>query len=343
MFLRWCQTNGLDSATEITSESLFSFQEHLFLHRKMNGQPLSLSSQHSRLSLIGLWLRWMHRKGHIPDDPTKNLELPRTAYKLPTILTRRQMENVLDQPNVRKFVGIRDRAIMEVLYSTGVRRTELIELKIDDVDGERGVVTIREGKGRRDRTVPIGERALFWLRQYFSVRPGIVQEPDNGFIFLTSTGIPFTPNHLSWLVRKYIRLASIDRRSVPRISSHDGDAYARTRSRYPLYTGNAWSRSFGHDANLYPRFNPKTQASAHSNAPIGPHLRSGNRHGQYDHDYRCRDVQLKRWVRPYKLARLPILSLFRTIAPDTTIPRPEDSSMMTPRALTLAAPIFTPM
>jgi integrase/recombinase XerD len=131
------------------------------------------------------------------------------------------MEKVLEQPDTETFVGIRDRAILEVFYCTGIRRTELMRLKIDDLDRERGVLTIREGKGKRDRTVPIGERALFWLDQYLSrVRTEMATEPDQGLIFLTSTGVSFTPNHLSWLVRKYIRAANIEKNGACHIFRH---------------------------------------------------------------------------------------------------------------------------
>jgi len=187
----------------------------------MNGEPLSSSSQYSRLALIRLWLQWIHRKGHIRQDPTKALELPRTAYKLPTVLTKQQVERILAQPDIGKPIGIRDRAIMEVLYSTGIRRTELMRLNIVDLDQERGVIAIREGKGKRDRTVPIGERALFWLDQYFSrVRVTIESEPSVGPVFLTFTGASFTPNHLSWLVRKYICAANIAKSGACHVFRH---------------------------------------------------------------------------------------------------------------------------
>ena len=221
MFLRWCERNEIVCVDEVTSKALLCFQEHLFLHRKLDGQPLSISSQYSRLALLRLWFQWMHRQRHIPDDPARALELPRIAYKLPTVLTKQQMEKVLEQPNTARFVGIRDRAILEVLYSTGIRRTELIRLKIVDSDRERGVVTIREGKGKRDRTVPIGERAVAWLDQYLlRVRPIFAGEADSGFIFLTSTGAQFTPNHLSWLVRHYIRAANIAKDGACHVFRH---------------------------------------------------------------------------------------------------------------------------
>lgn len=209
MFVRWCHGNGID-CVGVKDAILLRFQEHLYLHRKTNGLPLSVSSQYSRLALIRLWFQWIHRKGFIRRDPTKSLELPRTAYKLPTVLTKQQVEKILAQPDTGQPVGLRDRTIMEVLYSTGIRRTELIRLNLVDIDRERGVVSIRQGKGKRDRTVPIGERALNWLDQYLlKIRVPIADESSADTVFLTSTGAPFTPNHLSLLVGKYIRSANI--------------------------------------------------------------------------------------------------------------------------------------
>jgi integrase/recombinase XerD len=221
MFIRWCKTNRIKCALDVKSETLLQFQQHLFFHRKMNGAPLAVSSQYSRLALIRLWFQWIHRKGHVRHDPTKALELPRTAYKLPTVLTKQQVEKLLAQPDVGKPTGLRDRAIMEVLYSTGIRRTELIRLGLADIDRERGVLTIREGKGKRDRTIPIGERALVWLDRYLlQVRAKIAGERRADVVFLTSTGALFTPNHLSLLVRNYIRAADIPKSGACHVFRH---------------------------------------------------------------------------------------------------------------------------
>jgi prepilin-type processing-associated H-X9-DG protein len=81
------------------------------------------------------------------------------------VLTATEAEAILAQPDIRKPQGLRDRAILETFYSTGIRRTELSGLKIHDVDTERGTITVRQGKGRRDRVVPVGERAGAWMRE----------------------------------------------------------------------------------------------------------------------------------------------------------------------------------
>jgi integrase/recombinase XerD len=221
MFLRWCEQSGIASAANVTSRVFERYQEHLFFHRKTDGQQLSISSQYSRLALIRLWFRWMQRQRHISHDPTTEVELPRLAFKLPTVLTKLQVEQVLAQPDIGRPIGIRDRSILEFFYSTGLRRTELLRLKLIDLDRDLGVVTIRQGKGKRDRTVPVGERALLWLDRYLAeARPAFAKEADIPVAFLTSNGVPFTPNHLSCLVRRYVRAAKIGKDGACHIFRH---------------------------------------------------------------------------------------------------------------------------
>jgi integrase/recombinase XerD len=111
--------------------------------------------------------------------------------------------------------------MMEMLYSSGLRRMELLHLKLYDVDQKHGLVTVREGKGKRDRVVPIGERALAWLDLYLNrLRSEIVKKPDDGIVFLTTNGAPFTPNHLSWLARQYVKSARIGKGGACHIFRH---------------------------------------------------------------------------------------------------------------------------
>lgn len=152
----------------------------------------------------------MVRRNHIPDNPASELELPRISYKLPNVLNKEEAELVLKQPNVHSLFGIRDRAMLEILYSTGMRRMELLQLSLYNIDKAHGLITIRQGKGKRDRVVPVGERALYWLDLYLTAsRPKMVTRPDVSIVFLTAAGDTFTPNHLSWLARRYVRGAGI--------------------------------------------------------------------------------------------------------------------------------------
>lgn len=106
--------------------------------------------------------------------------------------------------------GIRDRALLETLYSTGMRRAELAALTIADWNRERGSVSIRQGKGGRDRVVPIGARAALWLANYVeAVRPDLARDPDDGTLFLTDYGEPFLKNRMGDLVRRYLDWSGI--------------------------------------------------------------------------------------------------------------------------------------
>jgi len=126
-----------------------------------------------------------------------------------------EVETVLSGIDVSDPMGIRDRAILEVLYSTGMRRMEIINLRWDDIDVERGAIFIREGKGKVDRMVSIGERALAWLEKYLhQARPTFDVLGNDPTLFLTNFGEAFTPNRTTQLVRNHINPAEI-RKSGP--------------------------------------------------------------------------------------------------------------------------------
>ena len=221
MFLKWCRRSRISGPTQITRTSLESYQRYLFQCKKKDGQPLAVASQHSRLAPLKVWFRWLTQRKYIQRDPAAELELPRLGYKLPNVMNKDEAERVLTQPKIEVPLGIRDRAMLEILYSSGLRRMELLRLKLYDVDQKHGLITVREGKGKRDRVVPIGERALAWLHMYLNtLRPEIVRHPDNGVVFLTSNGAPFTPNHLSWLARQYVKSAGIGKGGACHIFRH---------------------------------------------------------------------------------------------------------------------------
>jgi len=128
---------------------------------------------------------------------------------------------VLACPDVRRRLGLRDRAILETFYSTGIRRLELIRLRLSDLESERGVVLIREGKGRRDRVVPIGARALKWIGKYLEVaRPRWATPTDSGCLFLTQRGNRIRENRLSEMIRGYIRAAGLGKEGSCHVFRH---------------------------------------------------------------------------------------------------------------------------
>lgn len=221
-FIQWCDDRGLGQPQEITKPIIERYQRYLFLYRKKDGEPLSTRSQHVRVVPIRAWFKWLARQNHILYNPASDIEMPRLERRLPKhILTVDESEAIINQPDTTKPTGIRDRAILETLYSTGIRRMELINLKLFDIDNDRGTVMVRQGKGRKDRMIPIGERALKWIEKYQSdVRPELSTPNDEGVLFLTHLSDAFTPNRLTQMVRDYIDAADIGKRGSCHLFRH---------------------------------------------------------------------------------------------------------------------------
>jgi integrase/recombinase XerD len=221
-FFEWCAARGLARPSELTRPMLERYQRHLFHYRKQNGRPLGFAVQRGRLYAVRGFFRYLVRHNLILSNPASELELPRVPQRLPRfVLSASEVERVLMQPDLSEPRGVRDRAIIETFYSTGMRRTELAHLEVFGVDVERRVVMIRQGKGQKDRVVPIGERALAWVQKYLAeVRPGWVVEPDGGVLFLTHTGEPLDAGYLTHLVRRYVEKAALGKRGSCHLLRH---------------------------------------------------------------------------------------------------------------------------
>jgi integrase/recombinase XerD len=222
-FIHWVAERGVTRPIEVSKPVLERYQRYLFFKRKRDGQPLSFRTQLGRLTALRAWFKWLCRSNHIPSNPAAELELPRPEFRLPKhVLTAREAELVLAVPAITDPLGLRDRAIMEVLYSTGIRRMELLHLTMFDVDHERGLVRVNQGKGRKDRLVPIGERAVAWLDRYQQeVRPMLVCGGKSGdWLFLTVAGDSPQPNWLSQMVAQYVDKAQLGKRGSCHLFRH---------------------------------------------------------------------------------------------------------------------------
>jgi len=220
-FLEWCNERGLQEPVEITRPVLERYQRYLFHYRKKNGEPLSFHSQHSRMAPVRVWFKWLVKQNYLLANPASEIELPRLGYRLPHVLSVAEAEQVISQPDIHAPLGLRDRAILETLYSTGMRRLELIQLRLYDLDLARGIVTIRQGKGKKDRVIPIGDRAVAWIEKYLAEsRPRLVVEPDASTLFLSADGEEISRDHLTFMARDYIAQAEIGKTGACHLFRH---------------------------------------------------------------------------------------------------------------------------
>ena len=170
---------------------------------------------------VRLWMQFLCRDGHRPDDPTLAVETGKLAQRLPTTLSLPEIERLLTAPPEGTAAGLRDRAMLETMYGSGLRVSELMALKCEDVDLRARLVR-PFGKGGKERQVPLGDGAHDTLTAYLaSARPLILaKKPPTPFLFVTRQGGPMTRRHFLMLVKAYAREAGIVRTISPHVLRH---------------------------------------------------------------------------------------------------------------------------
>jgi len=173
--------------------------------------PLCVTTQRGRLGAVQVFFAWLCREHRISADPAAALDLPRKPDRsLPRSLSLGEVDKTLNLPDVRDPLGVRDRAILELFYSTGIRRSELVGIEMDDLDFDRGVLTVRKGKGGKDRAVPLGEHALYWLGVYLRrTRPLLATARTDRALFLSGYGERLSAGHIGNWVRSVMDAAGI--------------------------------------------------------------------------------------------------------------------------------------
>jgi integrase/recombinase XerD len=166
-------------------------------------------TQARRLSCLRQFYRWCHREGLRPDDPTARIRSPRLGQRLPRSLTEAQVESLLAAPDTATPLGLRDRAMLELMYACGLRVSELVALPLPRLNLARGLVQIL-GKGGRERLVPLGEWAGEWTRRYLhEARPLLLKGPSQDAVFLSQQGAPMTRQN-AWLrLKAHARAAGL--------------------------------------------------------------------------------------------------------------------------------------
>lgn len=206
-FVTWSEERGLLYAPQVSLEVLESYQRHLRGYRKANGNGLAVGGQLNRLGTIKNLFRWLLKQHVILYNPAELLALPKGEKPLPVqVFSEQETRQVLQSLDTGTPLGLRNRAILELFWSTGIRRMELANLLLHDVDIGRGVVNVRQGKGKKDRVVPVGHRARVWLERYLKeVRPRLSARADSGHLFLTQKGTGLKRGTLTMIGGKTIR------------------------------------------------------------------------------------------------------------------------------------------
>jgi integrase/recombinase XerD len=164
--------------------------------------------------------RWLARENLIPEDPSALIDMPRIGRPLPKVLSEAQVEALLQAPDIRQPLGLRDRAMLEVLYATGLRVSELVGLRLHQVNLRQGVVQV-VGKGGRERLVPLGEEAVAWLERYLrEARPGLLDRKHSDCLFPSRRATAMTRQNFWHLIQRHAKNAGISVELSPHTLRH---------------------------------------------------------------------------------------------------------------------------
>ena len=222
-FLGWCDGLDYHDPTAFTRGRLEAYQLFLFHYRSpRGGKALAINTQLARLGCIRRFFAWLCRDGILPANPASDLDLPRKqARALPKSLSPDEIDRLLALPDTASPFGLRDRTVLELFYSTGVRRTEMTRLEIGDYDPHARTVLVRRGKGGKSRLLPVGGHAAAWLDHYLSeARPLIAFLPAETGLFLSGYGTAFTPAYLGTWVAKQMKKVGINKPGASHLFRH---------------------------------------------------------------------------------------------------------------------------
>jgi integrase/recombinase XerD len=187
---------------------------------RLRARGLAPASVARRLSAVRGFYRHLLREGEVRRDPTEHLDAPRARRPLPRALSRESATQLVEAPDTRRPAGVRDRAVLELLYATGMRASECTGLRLEDLNLAAGYA-ICTGKGAKQRLVPVGAEALAWVRRYLrDVRPRQTRRRDCGRLFVNPRGGPLSRQSLWLLVRRAATAAGLTRRVSPHMLRH---------------------------------------------------------------------------------------------------------------------------
>ncbi|MGC2458853.1 MAG: site-specific tyrosine recombinase XerD [Gallionellaceae bacterium] len=214
-FTAWLEHRGRASILETTHADIQGFLAHL-----VTGEEAKATSTSRAISSLKRLFRYLLRQNRIAADPTLQIATPKLPRSLPKSLTEQEVELLLDAPDVQTPLGMRDRTMLEVLYATGLRVSELVSLSVAQVSLDMGVVRVM-GKGSKERLVPLGEEALDWLRRYLNeARPVLLAGKLSDALFVTQRAEAMTRQMFWYLIKKHARRGALSKSLSPHTLRH---------------------------------------------------------------------------------------------------------------------------
>jgi integrase/recombinase XerD len=220
VFMTYLSEHNITDIRNVTRKAVSDFSLFLLLYiGERKHKPLAVSTRFNVLITVKNFFKFLCKKEILLTDPARDVELPKLPKRISRdILTVKEIDAILSAVDIKAPNGIRDYAMIETLYGCGMRGPELLKLSVKDIDFENRLVSIRQGKGKKDRTVPINDTALSRIREYLYIAPvdstGSPTKTDGGFLFRGSAG-KISNDSLRFIINKYAKRAGIKKHLVP--------------------------------------------------------------------------------------------------------------------------------
>lgn len=213
-FISYLDKNNIQDLSYVSNIEIISFVLEL------KSQGLSSKTVGRNLSALRMFFKYLVRENFLKIDPTVNIESPKIRPNLPTVLSVSEVDSLLSQPDIKTMRGLRNKTMLELLYATGVRVTELVSLKIKSLNLEVGYL-IAFGKGSKERIIPIGDTAKHFLNEYLiNIRPKYLKGKTSTFLFLNPSGGKLSRQGFWKIIKRYALQAGINKKLSPHTLRH---------------------------------------------------------------------------------------------------------------------------
>ncbi|EKD28775.1 MAG: site-specific tyrosine recombinase XerC [uncultured bacterium] len=258
-FSYWLGNLSKFDVREVSIEDLRNYFSH------MQKKNFSCNTIDTRIRSIKLFFEYLENRQMILINPAERLELPSLGKRWPVnILTEEEVKQLLQSPNLGTSIGIRDRAIMELLYSTAIRRSECANLNIFDLDLNEGYIRINQGKGRKDRIVPLGKKASEYLKIYIEkVYPEQTKELDSNYLFYGYCKNRLEGETINRMIQRYVKLARLNKPVTVHSFRRAAVTHMLKNGASPLYIQKMLGHSTNETLKKYVRLTIKDVKEAH--------------------------------------------------------------------------------
>ncbi|SES62473.1 site-specific tyrosine recombinase XerD [Anaerobranca gottschalkii] len=213
-FINFLKETGFSDLSSVKRQQIITYL------LKLQGEKMAPASISRNLAAIRSFFNYLSAENLLGEDPARDLDSPKLSKKLPKIITVEEVEELLSQPDETDKMGIRDRAMLELLYASGLRVSELISLEVDDVNLDLGFLRC-QGKGSKERIVPLGKMAIHYIQLYLQQsRPKLVKNIYQKTLFLNFHGRPLTRQGFWKIIKKYAKQSGIDTEITPHTFRH---------------------------------------------------------------------------------------------------------------------------